>query len=73
MRCAKLIQQEHLIVNGVIVAEMISKKVMMIKMNLPYTKNQVVIEVSGGVAEVVRCPNGIEVLIIDHDNEMNGE
>ena len=52
---------------------MISKKVMMIKMNLPYTKNQVVIEVSGGVAEVVRCPNGIEVLIIDHDNEMNGE
>jgi hypothetical protein len=41
-------------------------------MNLPYAKNQVVIEVSGGVAEVMRCPDGIEVLIIDHDNEING-
>ena len=45
---------------------------MMIKMNLPYAKNQVVIEVKGGVAELVRCPTGIEVIIIDHDNEING-
>jgi len=38
-----------------------------------YTKNQVVIEVNGGVAEVTRCPNDIEVIIIDYDNQMNGE
>ena len=37
-----------------------------------YAKNQVVIEVNGGVAEVVRCPSEIEAIIIDHDNEMNG-
>lgn len=28
----------------------------------------VVIEVSGGVADVTRCPEGVEVEIIDHDN-----
>jgi hypothetical protein len=38
-----------------------------------YAKNQVVIEVLGGVAEVVRCPSDIEVIIIDHDNEVNGD
>jgi hypothetical protein len=38
-----------------------------------YAKNQVVIEVLGGVAEVVRCPSDIEVIIIDHDNDMNGD
>jgi hypothetical protein len=38
-----------------------------------YAKNQVVIEVNGGVAEVTRCPSDIEVIIIDHDNEINGE
>jgi hypothetical protein len=36
---------------------------------MEYAKNQVVIEVLGGVAEVVRCPSDIEVIIIDHDNE----
>lgn len=30
---------------------------------------KVVIEVSGGVAEVTTCPEGVEVVIIDHDNE----
>jgi len=40
---------------------------------MEYTKNQVVIEVNGGVAEVVRCPSDIEVIIIDHDNDMNGD
>jgi hypothetical protein len=34
-----------------------------------YTKNQVVIEVNGGVAEVTRCPSDIEIIIIDHDNK----
>jgi len=38
-----------------------------------HTKNQVVIEVNGGVAEVTRCPSEIEVIIIDHDNDMNGD
>jgi len=38
-----------------------------------YAKNQVIIEVNGGVAEVTRCPSDIEVIIIDHDNEINGE
>lgn len=31
-------------------------------------KPRVVIEVSGGVAEVTQCPDGIEAEIIDHDN-----
>lgn len=31
-------------------------------------KYQVVIEVSGGVAEVTSCPDCVEVTIIDHDN-----
>jgi hypothetical protein len=30
------------------------------------------IEVSGGVAEVTECPDGVEVTIQDHDNERNG-
>jgi hypothetical protein len=38
-----------------------------------YAKNQVVIEVNGGVAEVTRCPSDIEVIIIDHDNEINND
>jgi len=29
---------------------------------------KVVIEVSGGVAEITQCPDGVEVLIIDHDS-----
>jgi len=28
----------------------------------------VVVEVSGGVAEITRCPDGIDARIIDHDN-----
>ncbi len=32
-------------------------------------ERKVVIEVLGGVAEVTRQPEGIEVEIIDHDNE----
>jgi len=40
---------------------------------MEYAKNQVVIEVNGGVAEVTRCPSVIEVIIIDHDNDMNGD
>ena len=32
-------------------------------------KKKVVIEVLGGVAEVTQCPEGVEVEIIDHDNE----
>jgi hypothetical protein len=32
-------------------------------------KLRVVIEVSGGVAYVTRCPEEVEVEIIDHDNE----
>ena len=39
---------------------------------MEYAKNQVVIEVLWGVAQVVRCPSDIEVIIIDHDNEVNG-
>jgi hypothetical protein len=31
-------------------------------------ENLVVIEVSGGVAYVAKCPPGIEVEIIDYDN-----
>jgi hypothetical protein len=38
-----------------------------------WKKNQVVVEVSGGVAEVTQCPEDIEVILIDHDNEINGE
>jgi hypothetical protein len=38
-----------------------------------WEKNQVVVEVSGGVAEITQCPEDIEVIIIDHDNEINGE
>jgi hypothetical protein len=30
---------------------------------------KVVVEVTGGIAQVTRCPEGIEVLIIDHDND----
>ena len=33
-------------------------------------ERRVVIEVLGGVAEVTRQPEGIEVEIIDHDNEV---
>ena len=40
---------------------------------MEYAKNQVIIEVNGGVAEVTRCPSDIEVIIIDHDNNMNGD
>lgn len=29
---------------------------------------EVVIEVSGGVAEVTKCPKEVTVTIIDHDN-----
>lgn len=29
----------------------------------------VTVEVSGGVADVTGCPDGVEVDIIDHDNE----
>ncbi len=32
-------------------------------------KEPVIIEVQGGVAEVTQCPEGVEVEIIDHDNE----
>ena len=31
-------------------------------------KKLVIVEVSGGVAEVTECPEGVEVKIIDHDN-----
>lgn len=31
-------------------------------------KLKVIIEVSGGVAEVTSCPENVEVEIIDHDN-----
>lgn len=31
-------------------------------------KQKVVVSVRGGVAEVVRCPTGVKVQIIDHDN-----
>lgn len=30
---------------------------------------KVVVEVRGGVAEVTTCPTGVEVEIVDHDNE----
>lgn len=33
---------------------------------------KVVVEVRGGVAEVTTCPTGVEVEIIDHDNEKVG-
>lgn len=32
-------------------------------------KPRVIVEVSGGVAEVTQCPPQVEVEIIDHDNE----
>jgi hypothetical protein len=32
---------------------------------------KVVIEVSGGVAEATQVPDGVEVEIIDHDNEQH--
>ena len=32
-------------------------------------KKKVVIEVQGGVAYVAKCPRGVEVEIIDRDNE----
>lgn len=32
-------------------------------------KLRVVVEVSGGVPYVTHCPEGVEVEIIDHDNE----
>jgi hypothetical protein len=32
-------------------------------------KLKVVVEVSGGVAHVTLCPEGVEVEIIDHDDE----
>ena len=31
-------------------------------------KNTVIIEVNGGVADVTYCPEGIDVVIVDHDN-----
>lgn len=31
-------------------------------------KSEVVVEVNGGVAEVVSCPPGINVIIVDNDN-----
>jgi len=31
-------------------------------------KPKVVIEVSGGIADVTSCPDGVDVEIIDHDN-----
>lgn len=34
---------------------------------------KVTIEVLGGVAEVTSCDEGVEVTIIDHDNEEVGE
>ena len=40
---------------------------------MEYAKNQVIIEVNGGVAEVTRCPSDIEVIIIDHDNEIDND
>jgi len=33
---------------------------------------RVVVEVTGGVAEVTTCPDQIDVEIIDHDNEARG-
>ena len=33
---------------------------------------QVKVEVTGGVAEVTQCTAGVNVTIIDHDNEQNG-
>lgn len=33
------------------------------------TTQRVVVEVSGGVADVTFSPEGVEILIIDHDNE----
>lgn len=47
-------------------------------LNLPvggcwYKIRKVVIEVSGGVADVTECPDDVEVEIIDHDNEECGE
>jgi hypothetical protein len=38
----------------------------------PKKKLKVLIEVLGGVAEVTKCPAGVEVTIKDHDNEQNG-
>jgi hypothetical protein len=35
----------------------------------PNEKYQVVIEVTGGIAEVTSCPTCVEVTIIDHDVE----
>ena len=36
-------------------------------------KQRVTIEVSGGVAYVTRCPEDVEVEIIDHDDEFAPE
>lgn len=38
----------------------------------PKNKLKVLIEVIGGVAEVSKCPVGVQVTIKDHDNEQNG-
>ncbi len=32
-------------------------------------KHKVIVEVEGGCAEVTSCPDGVEVEIIDHDND----
>lgn len=32
-------------------------------------KPRVIVEVSGGVAYVTPCPEGVEVEVIDHDDE----
>jgi len=31
--------------------------------------SKVIITVSGGVAEIAQCPNGVEIEIIDYDNQ----
>ncbi|MBU1173531.1 MAG: hypothetical protein KKD44_28520 [Proteobacteria bacterium] len=33
---------------------------------------QVVVEVSGGVATVTKCPKGVMVVILDQDNKTDG-
>lgn len=39
---------------------------------VPTEPLRVLIEVRGGVAEVTTCPAGVEVEIVDHDNERTG-
>lgn len=42
------------------------------KKPLPPVEAVVVVQVSGGVAEVTSCPPGVHVEIVDHDNEEEG-